>query len=124
MGCLEILNVQGGEVKITFDTNDAPEAIRARRIIGQMIQSGFVLLVEVERNNDKRYERALGFDANTGEYIIADFVPGEPVPEAEPPVEAANPPASNGNGKPRGRPRKRLPMEDTNATAVGRSAGG
>jgi len=75
MGCLEILNVQGGEVKISFDTKDAPEAIRARRVISEMIRSGFVLLVEVERNKEKRFERALSFDEAKGEYIVADFVP-------------------------------------------------
>jgi hypothetical protein len=103
MGQLEILNVQGGEVKLAFDTKDCAEAIRARRIIGEMIRKGFVLLVEVERNNEKRFERALSFDDSKGEYIIADLT------------------ADNGETAVA---RKSLPMEETTATAVGRSAGG
>lgn len=131
MGCLEILNVQGGEVKITFDNKDAPEAIRARRIIGEMIRSGFVLLVEVERNGDKRFERALSFDEARGEYVIADYEGAAPPPAMNgvpanganrvdpPPDPPPDPPAAR-----KGRPRKRVPMEEAEATAVGPSAGG
>lgn len=122
MGSLEILNVQGGEVKITFDHHDAPEAIRARRIISEMIRSGFVLLVEVERNKEKRFERAVSFDEARGEYIIADFMPanGAPTPlvsAAQPAEEAAPTPGKRGR-------RRRVPMEEAQATAVGPSAGG
>jgi hypothetical protein len=136
MGQLEILNVQGGEVKLTFDTKDCAEAIRARRIIVEMIHRGFVLLVEVERNSQKRFERALEFDATKGEYIIADLIANneEIAPDLDLPVESKNqnsatkplidPKNQNSGTKPRGRPRKRLPMEETKATAVGRSAGG
>lgn len=128
MGCLEILNVQGGEVKITFDNKDAPEAIRARRIISEMIRSGFVLLVEVERNGDKRFERALSFDEARGEYVIADY-DGAPPPVANgaPTNGSASRDDSPADDPPpprKGRPRKRVPMEEAEATAVGPSAGG
>ena len=127
MGCLEILNVQGGEVRLSFDQNDAPEAIRARRIITEMLRRGFVLLVEIERNGEKRYERAVNFDEARGEYVIADFAPNgsespAPVPSESAVAPETEAPASNGNPR-RGR-RKRVPMADANATAVGQSAGG
>lgn len=111
MGCLEILNVQGGEVKLSFDRKDVPDAMRARRFITEMLRQGFVLLVEIERNGEKRYERALGFDGENGEYLIADFIPnGQAEPEEE---------------KPRNHNKKhKVPMEEANATALGPSAGG
>src|SRR5690349_13490100 len=74
-GVLEILNVQGGDVKISFDKGDVSETIRARRIIQDMLRRGFALVVEVEREGQKAYERVQEFDADRGEYIIADFDP-------------------------------------------------
>lgn len=112
MGCLEILNVQGGEVRLSFNTKDGAETFRARRYITEMMRQGFVLLVEIERDGEKRYERAAGFDEEKGEYLIADF------------VESEDPQSEKNNDKPRGTRRRKVPMEETNATAVGPSAGG
>jgi hypothetical protein len=75
MGELSVLNVAGGDIKITFDKNNVGESIRAKRMILDMQKRGYALLVEVERNGERAYERALGFDEKTGEYIIADFDP-------------------------------------------------
>lgn len=65
------MNVAGGDIRISFDKNNAPEAIRARRIITEMLGRGYALLIEVEG----AYQRAIAFDENVGEYIIvASFV--------------------------------------------------
>ena len=74
-GVLEILNVGAGDVKLTFNTGDPSDVIRCRRIVSDMLRRGFALLVEVERDGEKRYERAQAFDETTGEYLIADFDP-------------------------------------------------
>src|SRR5262245_46575238 len=71
MGHLNILNVYEGDVEISFNTNDAAEAIRARRIITDMLRRGYSLLIEV----DGAFQRAIDFDEKVGKYIIADFDP-------------------------------------------------
>jgi len=137
MGTLEILNVQGGDVKLSFNSKDASEAIRAKRYIGEMMKVGFVLLVEVNRDGETAYERALAFDPARGEYIIADFegANGHTNGNTPPAVQSGGElPAVSGTDeagpepetdvKPRRGRRKRVPMEEANATAVGRSAGG
>lgn len=85
-GNLEILNVQGGDVKINFDTTDCAEAIRAKRVITDMLRRGYALLVEV----DGKFQRILEFDEKHGEYIVADFDPlHKVVPEEYAAVEMA-----------------------------------
>ncbi len=158
-GVLEILNVQGGDVKITFDKGDPSELIRSKRIIEDMLRRGYALVVEVERGGERKYERVQKFDAEQGEYIIADLDPlaakdadmtegrlsaGQEERRAmyakqyadDPSAEniAAALPTDPGLchcGRPLGHrgahagPRtKRLPMEKTKATGIGRSAGG
>jgi hypothetical protein len=107
-GVLEILNVQGGEVKIVFDPADPKETIRAKGIVTDMLRRGYALVVEIERDGETAYERVQKFDAATGEYLIAAAA-------TEPAAEPA---------KKRGQYRRRLPMESANATAVAPSAGG
>jgi hypothetical protein len=143
-GVLEILNVQGGDVKITFDSGDIADTIRAKRIVTDMLRRGYALVVEVEREGVKAYERVQAFDEARGEYIIADFDPslarevdmqdeaadlrkkhdmdaaGEEI--GAPPVTAQADDAEPRRGRPTSR--TRMPMESTRATAVGRSAGG
>lgn len=75
MGELGILNVGAGDVKVTFDKNNPAEVIRGSRIVKDMLRRGYALLVEVDRDGQKRFERAIDFDENTAEYIIADFDP-------------------------------------------------
>jgi len=122
-GVLEILNVQGGDVKITFDKDNVSEAIRARRIVTDMLRRGYALVVEVDRGGVKAYERVQKFDEARGEYIIADLdsIAAEQADtkEAEEEISAPAPAV-----KKRSRPSKSLPMESTRATAIGRSAGG
>lgn len=73
MGALEILNCGEGDIKIQYNTSDAAEAIRARRIITDMLRRGYALLIEVERDGQTAYERVQQFDEKAGCYIIADF---------------------------------------------------
>lgn len=127
MGTLSILNVYEGDVKITFDTKDAAETIRARRMIQDLVRRGYALLIEV----DGAYQRAIDFDEKVGEYIIADFdssyrpkTQGEDEKNGEEESQEAKAETPPKIRSQRGRPRKRIAMESTNAVAVARSAGG
>lgn len=125
-GSLSILNVAGGDVKISFDKDNIAESIRAKRMITDMLRRGYALLVEI----DGAYQRAISFDEAHGEYVVADYdssftdtpEPAMPtlketsnakVEEAE--VQA---PSKKKNG------RRRVAMESTTAVGVARSAGG
>lgn len=132
-GCLEILNVQSGDIKLTYDTNDAAEAIRARRIVSDMLRRGYAILVDIERDGERKYERILEFRENTGEFMIADFdsLEAAKVDSANPdPPNTVVPNFSQDEGRPkRGRPRgsykkKAVPMSAVNATAVAPRRGG
>lgn len=74
-GQVGILNVGTGDTKLSFDKNNPSECIRAARIVTDMIRRGYALLVEVERNGEKAYQRVKEFREDTCEYIIADFDP-------------------------------------------------
>lgn len=141
-GDVGILNVGAGDTKLSFDPTNPVEAIRAARIVKDMLRRGYVLLV---RQPDGKHVRALDFDENTHEYIIADLdsppekphaeveepKKAEPQPASEPP-KANVPPTRNGldDGvplssppvKPRGR--KRVAAATASAVAVSRTAGG
>lgn len=128
-GVLEVLNVQGGDVKITFDPANPSETIRAKRMIEDMLRRGYALVVEVERDGKTAYERVQSFDAARGEYIIADFdslqaakadaasTADEQTTEA---IEAADRPRRGKNSH----KIRSMAMETSKATAIGRSAGG
>jgi hypothetical protein len=75
MGSVAILNVGAGDTKLTFDKSNPAESIRAARIVKDMLRRGYALLVEVEREGKKAFERALDFREDTCEYVIADFDP-------------------------------------------------
>lgn len=135
-GTVGVLNVGAGDTKLVFDKTNPAECIRAGRIVKDMIRRGYALLVEVERNGVKKFERARDFDPETSEYIIADFDPVEAErageEEANGSVAAAAPAGGGGDeegGAPRlkrgGKPRDlRVPAAETRSVAVARSAGG
>src|SRR5262249_36187139 len=110
MGTVGILNVGAGDTKLVFDRDNPQEMIRAARIVKDMLRRGYALLVEVERNGKKAYERVREFRDDTCEYIIADFDPveaecadqEEAVAHAEIEREGAAAPATSGP-RPRGR---------------------
>lgn len=121
MGSLNILNVAGGDIKISFDTKNVSEAIRAKRIIKDMMRRGYSLLIQ---NEDGTHTRALDFDETKGEYIIADYdnsqeeIVNEQIKNEENWIkggkEVKKPKAS----------RKRVGMESATTYAVAPSAGG
>lgn len=145
MGALEILNVSEGDMKISFDTNDCAEAIRAKRIIKDMLRRGYALLVDGQRIKD--------FDETKGEYIIADFdaieslnvemaeadqrlkarreaddrasdewqARRDEVSDTAQPAVGSSAPVKRGRGRP---PNKRVPMHKTTANAVAPRVGG
>jgi hypothetical protein len=136
-GSVAILNVGAGDIKLSFDKSNPAERIRAARIVKDMLRRGFALLVEVEPG---KYQRAVAFDEDACEYIIADFDPTVAAP-AEPFEEhsdaqdqdgeegtAAAAPSTDTPQKRRRRPkgsgRRRLPAESTKTVAVAKSAGG
>ena len=135
-GVVNVLNVAGGDIELRFDKENAAERIRACRVIRDMLRRGYALLVEVERNGEKAFERALDFDETKGCYIIADFdssvVEKEEVADggSESGADTAKEDGAAGEAGPklkpgrRGRPRKEVPAESTRAVAVSRSAGG
>lgn len=150
-GTVGILNVGAGDTKLSFDSSNPAETLRSGRIVRDMLRRGYALLVEVDRNGQKAFERALDFDETKSCYIIADF---DPVTAAlsdehertelefdqavmsrakeredlrgEEPVETAPPETSAPEtpGKRGKYKRKEVPAGSTRAVAVGRSAGG
>jgi hypothetical protein len=135
-GTIGVLNVGAGDTKLTFDKNNPIERIRSARIVTDMIKRGYVLLVEVERDGVKSFQRVLEFDPDTCEYIIADFDPiiaarhdeqkeegHEPSPEAPRGEGATETIAIAGGAKP-GQKKKRVDAGETRSVAVARSAGG
>ena len=147
MGSLNILNVGAGDVRLEFDKSNPQDLIRGKRIVKDMLRRGYALLIEVERDGEKRFERAKDFDEEHGVYLIADFDPveaqetdrrevsvklrersevlsGKASATEEKPAESApaESPELRGKGK-RGKYRK-VPMESARAVGVGRSAGG
>ena len=134
-GSVGILNVGAGDTKLSFDPNNPAERIRAARIVRDMLRRGYALLVEVERDGVKKFERALDFREDTCEYVIADFDPSVATPaptedhdhvqehhEAAPAGEA--PAAAPAAPRKRGRPAKLVPAEKSRAVAVAPTAGG
>lgn len=131
-GTLSILNVGSGDTKLSFDKSNPAECIRAGRIVTDMLRRGYALLVEVERNGERAYERVQAFDPDTSEYIIADFDPLAATPESPETVpdgskaQAAQEGATPAGSPPRTKRKytRRVPAEGASAVAVARSAGG
>lgn len=128
-GTMGVLNVGEGDTKLTFDRDNPQEVLRASRIVKDMIRRGYALLVEVERDGVKKFERALDFNEETAEYIIADFDPvtAEKADEEE---QAAAGEDTTGESPPtpkskKGRMRRRaIDAGAVRAIGVARTAGG
>lgn len=152
-GAVAVLNVGAGDIRLSFDPTNMAERIRAKRIVQDMLRGGYALLVEVEKDGVKAFQRALSFDEERCEYIVADYDPtqgglasaraeqiekthrdlGPPEPGLKDAIVEARTLCACGCGKPvkPGRKwvhghhgRKRVPAEKTRAVAVSRSAGG
>lgn len=74
-GSVAILNVGDGDTKLSFDPRNPAERIRAARIVRDMLRRGYALLVEVEIDGKKTYQRATDFREDVCEYVIADLDP-------------------------------------------------
>lgn len=125
-GELAILNVATGDTKLMFDPSNPEEVKRSARIVKDMIRRGFILLIEVGRDEKgPTYRRAHDFDEATAEYIVAGLVSdaeGTPANEQEPAsaprIQSQRPAQSRRAGK------TRVPAGTVKAVAVARTAGG
>lgn len=128
-GCVRVLNVGAGDLKLTFDSSDPVEVERARRTVEDMLQRGYVLLADVprkgrrpkgEEEGKRRLVRVKGFDPRADEYLIATdaLYPGGEAGGEEQEAE--------GEGRSRKARSKttRIPAREARVAAVGRSAGG
>lgn len=119
-GELSVLNVGDGDTKFSFDSKNPMEAVRAGRIVKDMLRRGYILFVKAK---DGQYVRATEFDEKTNEYIIADLDPpvvGEGN-ESQGTESEATPTAKAPGKTRRGR---RVKASGTHSLAVGRVAGG
>ncbi len=118
-GEVGILNVGAGDTKLSFDPSNPAEVKRASGIVADMLKRGFALLVEVgEDDKGPLYRRALGFDPETAEYIIAGAPADMEVPNVKGKAATPRP------GARRKAASRRIPAARTNAVAVARTAGG
>lgn len=130
MSEIGILNVGTGDTKLSFDKNNPAERLRAARIVTDMLRRGYAILIEVDRDGVKGYERVREFREDTCEYIIADF--DSATAEAADKEEAnakdqENGSSQNGGQKPKARKAYRpriIKAETASGIAVGRTAGG
>lgn len=133
-GTIGILNVGAGDTKLVFDKNNPAERIRAARIVKDMLGRGYALLIEVKSKGKTEYRRALDFDENTCEYIIADLDPveaaktdaAEELEHGQSITAETNDSPGTGKAEPklkRGR-KTRVSADSANGVAVARSAGG
>ena len=123
MGGVGILNVGAGDTKLVFDPSKPDEVKRSAAIVRDMIRRGFVLLIEVGRDDggEPLYRRAHDFDERTAEYIIAG-----PVPEQSMGAVSDEKPASapRRKGARKAKQSTRVPADRVKAVAVARTAGG
>lgn len=135
-GTVAVLNVGAGDTKLSFDKNNPAERIRAARVIADMLKRGYALLIEHPAGSGT-YTRALDFDEDVCQYIIADFDPvtaeaadaaeavgetdGKEQGQAEAGTPQATPPRTSARSKVI---RKRVDAEGTKAVSVARIAGG
>lgn len=116
VGDLHILNVGEGDTTVSFDPDKPAEVERAKSIIEDMLKQGYAILVEVgEKDGKPLYQRAVGFDPKTCEYIVVGTPPA--AAEAERPARKKKAAAKRAT-------RRRVKAASTTATAVAKSAGG
>lgn len=126
-GAVNILSVGEGHIRLTFDSGDLAETIRAERIVKDMLRRGYALLVATKADDGTvSWSRAKGFDEKTSEYIVVDY-DSQPEPAAddpgdEPPPMRADPAIDRPSKRPY--KTKRVPAARSEAISVGRTAGG
>lgn len=131
IGTVGILNVGAGDTKLSFDNSKPAEVKRAARVVKDMLERGFAILVEVGRDDKgPLYRRATGFDPDTCEYLIVG-APDEADEETHEETSAQKDGTPGKKGRkarakatPGKRTTKRVPASKTKAVAVARTAGG
>lgn len=125
-GSVGILNVGAGDTKLVFDPTKPGESARSAQIVKDMIRRGFVLLIEVGRNEKGPiYQRAHDFDEGTHEYIVAGMANDASEKDSDE-QKPSGKKARVRKATPRHSTKKpqRVPARSTNAIAVARTAGG
>ena len=115
MGELGILNVGAGDDKLVFDPNDPKSMERGARVVADMLQRGYALLIEVpDGKGGTKTKRVTRFMPDRHEYLIDE------VPE-----EATAPRIDRRKGPRKARIVERsVPAAGTRGIAVARIAGG
>jgi len=128
IGEVGILNVGAGDTKLTFDPSKPDEVKRSAGIVKDMIRRGFVLLVEVGKDDTgPLYRRAYDFDEGTCEYIVAGTANDAPATmETESNEQESTNPKKGGRKAATRRTSKptRVKASSTKAIAVAKTAGG
>jgi hypothetical protein len=126
IGELSLLNVGTGDTKISFDPEGPPEdRATAAALVKDMIRRGYAVLVEVGRDEKgPLYRRALDFDEETTEYIVAGLPEDLIAPAEKEEVSAAPRGKRKYSHKGTGRNTSRVPAGRAKAVAVPRTAGG
>ena len=114
-GSLSVLNVGAGDLEVRFNQHEPDEVERAVKMLRDMQQRGYAILV---KNEDGSYSRAVSIDAERGLYIISD----EPNAIS---LTSTTDCIDDGPKLPRRRGRRRTaPIVSSHAVGVARSAGG
>lgn len=103
-GFLDVLSIGRGHLRIDFSRDDPADVEKAKKMIGDMLQRGYTILLETPEGTRKVKK----FDPRSDGTYIVDDGPGS----SEPPKRR------------RAYKTKRVPMRGAKATAVGRTAGG
>lgn len=120
-GELRVLNVGHGDLRFTFNKDNAIELEKARRCITDMLRRGYALFIEVDgENGQKKTVIVKSFDPERECYIIGDTGAAGAVPVDETEFDEAKP-SPRRSKKPATR---MVPMRTSKATAVAPTAGG
>jgi hypothetical protein len=131
MGQIGILNVGAGDTKLVFDKNNPEDCARAARTVADMIRRGYVILVEVAKDDkgEALYRRVKEFKEDSCEYIIAGDVNIEAMETTD--GQSGDAAASGAGGKKSRKGVKhgpystrRIHASAASGIAVGRTAGG
>lgn len=71
LGTLSVLNINDGDTKFTFNSDDPKEVERAKKCIQDMLKMGYMIFVTV----GGKLKRVKRFNAKTCEYTITDKEP-------------------------------------------------
>lgn len=116
---VSVLNCGAGDMKFSFDPKDPLEVARASRVVKDMLARGYMLFAMTEG----KLVRVKKFDAETGEYVLADGPDVAPAPN--PPAEAVDEPEPvKPAGKRGGYKSRRVPAHKTPVTGIAPTAGG